>query len=205
MIILSFHNTRLCRKLPRRPESEPFFRLANDGLTALIASTTLVQPHRRWWAMDHYGKSRLRAPTQYDSTFERLIFFSRLIRCWRSHWRIKAAAVVPLDGVGLHRPSSDGLLRLPCQRHETLALGATIILRRGSYFCGQINAVTFSNSTLTLMLNRQSETMERQVISCRFLRTETLEPEQVVDVGQRASRGTGRFMWQTLDHGRVIR
>ena len=38
-------------------------------------------------------------------------------------------------------------------------------------------------------------------------RTETLEPEQVVgvDVGQRASRGTGRFMWQTLDHGRVIR
>ena len=54
----------------------------------------------------------LRAPTQNESAFERLIF--------------------PLDGVRLHRPSSDGLLRLPCQRHETLALGATIILRRGS-------------------------------------------------------------------------
>ena len=57
-------------------------------------------------------QSKLRAPTQNESAFERLIF--------------------PLDGVRLHRPSSDGLLRLPCQRHETLALGATIILRRGS-------------------------------------------------------------------------
>ena len=56
----------------------------------------------------------LRAPTQNESAFERLIF--------------------PLDGVRLHRPSSDGLLRLPCQRHETLALGATIILRRGSKY-----------------------------------------------------------------------
>ena len=90
----------------------------------------------------------LRAPTQNESAFERLIF--------------------PLDGVRLHRPSSDGLLRLPCQRHETLPLGATIILRRGSYFCGKINAVTFSNSTLTLMLNRQSETMERQVRNRNF-------------------------------------
>ena len=77
-------------------------------------------------------QSKLRAPTQNESAFERLIFFSCLIRCWRGHCRIKAAAVVPLDGVRLHLPSSDGLLRLPCQRHETLALGATIILRRGS-------------------------------------------------------------------------
>lgn len=76
-----------------------------------------------------------------------------------------------------------------------------------TYFCGQINAVTFLNSTLTLVLNRQSETMERQVISCRFLRTETLELEQVgrVDVSERASCGAGRLMWKTLDHRRGIR
>ena len=76
-----------------------------------------------------------------------------------------------------------------------------ILWEISTYFCGQINVVTFSNSTLTLMLNGQSETVERRV------RAETLEPEQVgrVDVSERASCGAGRLTWKTLDHGRVIK
>jgi len=55
----------------------------------------------------------LRAPTQNDSAFERLIF--------------------PLDGVKLHRPSSDGLLRLPCRRQK-----CSLSVRR-SFCVGALN------------------------------------------------------------------
>ena len=64
------------------------------------SSTTSRTSHDRFvildnWILCQYGWTTLRAPTQNDSAFKRLI--------------------LRLDGIRLHRPSSDGLLRLPCQ------------------------------------------------------------------------------------------
>ena len=80
----------------------------------------------------------LRAPTQNDSAFERLIF--------------------PLDGVRLHRPSSDGLFRLPCQRQKR-----SLSVRRS--FC--VGALNLLHSGIHLEI--QSWPSPRAVIGKIFL------------------------------------
>ena len=87
------------RRCPSCLDSDDWLREAGD-LKRTLAGLRCYHKYLGTVAESNPQKrdALLGAPTQNESAFERLIF--------------------PLDGVRLHPPSSDGLLRLPCQRQK---------------------------------------------------------------------------------------